>query len=104
MEPLTSQHKLSESNTSCSAQVWYDRDKVLRLPRGVHIVVSDWVSASLARGALQREEDHYIDLAKLAALADRPGSHVRGPLSSCKPPYTPFQCCASEEGATEMVW
>ena len=60
-----------------SAQVHYDQDKVLHLPRGVHIVVSDWLSASLARGALHQETEYCIDLVRLAALADRPSSHVR---------------------------
>ena len=82
-------HLTSDSVTDKSlfTQLHYDQDKVLRLPRGVHIVVSDWVSASLAQGALQQEDDYLIDLARRAALADKSGSHVRGPVIQGRAPF-----------------
>lgn len=47
----------------------YEGNKVLRLPKGIHFVIPEYVSESLAHNQLQPEKAFLIDLARMATMA-----------------------------------
>ena len=47
----------------------YEGNKVLRLPKGIHFVIPEYVSESLAHNRLQPEKAFLIDLARMATMA-----------------------------------